>query len=77
MRWYGIDAVKEFAKSETSTVVITGGDKGLPMIGTIPMKSFTEIVPAPPPDEKEKDEKDKTEEPTQNADVPQPAGARP
>lgn len=48
MRWHGIDAVRQFAKSETATVVISGGDNGLPVIGALPLKNFTEILPANP-----------------------------
>ncbi|MCP4112973.1 MAG: prohibitin family protein [Desulfobacteraceae bacterium] len=49
LTWHGIQAVRAFAKTENSTVVIVGGgEKGLPIIGSLPLKSFAEILPSEP-----------------------------
>ncbi len=45
LRWMGINATLELAKSENAkSVVIGGGKEGLPIIGALPLQNFTEVI---------------------------------
>jgi len=46
LHWMGIRATEKFAESEGKTTIIVGaGKSGLPVIGALPLGSFTEIIP--------------------------------
>jgi regulator of protease activity HflC (stomatin/prohibitin superfamily) len=50
LHWMSIDATLKLAESDNSKTIVIGAGKegGLPLVGTIPLKSYTEIINAGP-----------------------------
>ncbi|QTA87803.1 prohibitin family protein [Desulfonema magnum] len=65
LHWMGIDATLKLAESENAKTVVIGGGKqgGLPIIGGIPIGSFTDFVQPQPSGDTDSSGKEETSEP--------------